>query len=162
VRTDALRAYVAGGRRDTLLLVLAGTLLFLPGVGSRDLWNPDEPRYAEIAREMLSSGEYWVPHLNGEVYTQKPPLQFWAMAVAGKLTGDLDESAARLPAVLSAIAALVLVQRLGRRLFGARAAWIAAAAFATGTKILWQGRIGQIDMLLVALVAAAMWFWVRS
>lgn len=162
MRTDALRAYVAGGRRDTLLLVLAGTLLFLPGLGARDLWNPDEPRYAEIAREMLVTGEYWVPHLNGEVYTQKPPLQFWAMAAAGKLTGDLDEAAARLPAVLSAIAALVLVQRIGRRLFGARAAWIAAAAFATGAKILWQGRIGQIDMLLVALVAAAMWFWVRA
>ena len=161
-RTESLRSYVEGGRRDTLLLLLAGTLLFLPGLGARDLWNPDEPRYAEVAREMLLTGEYLVPHLNGEVYSQKPPLLFWAMAAAGRLTGQLDEAAARLPSVLSAIAALMLVHRLGKRLFSPRAAWIAAAAFATGSKILWQGRIGQIDMLLVALVSAAVWFWVRS
>ncbi len=160
--TEALRGYVAAGRRDVLLLVLAGTLLFLPGVGARDLWNPDEPRYAEVAREMLLTGEYLVPHLNGDLYTQKPPLQFWAMAAAAKLTGRLDEAAARLPAVLSAIAALLLVHRIGLRLFGRRAAWFAAAAFATCSKVLWQGRIGQIDMLLVALVTAAMWFWVRA
>jgi 4-amino-4-deoxy-L-arabinose transferase-like glycosyltransferase len=103
-----------------------------------------------------------VPHLNGEVYTQKPPLQFWAMAAAARLTGRLDEAAARLPAVLSAIATLILVHRLGLRLFGRRAAWFAVAAFATCSKVLWQGRIGQIDMLLVALVTAAVWFWVRA
>jgi 4-amino-4-deoxy-L-arabinose transferase len=62
VPIEALRAYVEAGRRDTLLLILAGTLLFLPGLGSRDLWNPDEPRYAEVAREMLLTGEYLVPH----------------------------------------------------------------------------------------------------
>ena len=159
---EALRSYAASGRRDTLLLILAGTLLFLPGLGSRDLWNPDEPRYAEVAREMLLTGEYLVPHLNGDLYTQKPPLQFWAMAASARLTGKLDEAAARLPAVLSAIAALVLVHKLGARLFGRRAGWLAAAAFATCSKVLWQGRIGQIDMLLVALVAAAVWFWLRS
>jgi 4-amino-4-deoxy-L-arabinose transferase-like glycosyltransferase len=159
---QAWRRYTASGRRDTLLLLLAGTILFLPGLGARDLWNPDEPRYAEVAREMLLTGEYLVPHLNGDLYTQKPPLQFWAMAAAARLTGRLDEAAARLPAVISAIAAMWLVHRLGLRLFGRRAAWFAVAAFATCSKVLWQGRIGQIDMLLVALVTAAVWFWVRS
>ncbi|HZI64205.1 MAG TPA: glycosyltransferase family 39 protein, partial [Thermoanaerobaculia bacterium] len=149
-------------RRDDLLLALAGLLLFLPGIGRRDLWNPDEPRYAEVAREMRLSGEYLVPHLNGQVYAHKPPLQFWAIAAAALVRGKLDEVATRLPAVASAVAAMLLVSRLGERLFNRRAAWIAVAAFATCAKILWQGRIGQIDMLLTALVAAAVWFWVRS
>ncbi len=149
-------------RRDDLLLALAGALLFLPGIGGRDLWNPDEPRYAEVVREMRLRGDYLVPHLNGEIYAHKPPLQFWAIAAAALVRGRLDESAVRLPAVASAVAALLLVSRLGERLFNRRSAWIAAAAFATCAKILWQGRIGQIDMLLTALVAAAVWFWVRS
>jgi 4-amino-4-deoxy-L-arabinose transferase-like glycosyltransferase len=149
-------------RRDLLILAVLGGLLFLPALSRRDLWNPDEARYAEVAREMRLLGHWAVPHLNGEVYSQKPPLFFWAIAVCGWATGGLDETAARLPSALSAIGTLLLVYRIGERLFGRRAAWLAAAAFATCFKVLWQGRFGQIDMLLTALVALAMWFWVRG
>jgi 4-amino-4-deoxy-L-arabinose transferase-like glycosyltransferase len=149
-------------RRDLLILALLAALLFFPGLGRRDLWNPDEARYAQVAREMRQTGSYALPHLNGEVYTQKPPLLFWSMAAFGALRGEVDETAARLPSVLAAIGAILLVFRIGERLFGRRAAWLAAAAFATCFKILWQGRFGQIDMLLTALVTLGVWFWVRG
>jgi len=149
-------------RRERLLLAILALALFLPGIAARDLWNPDEPRYAQVAREMLDSGELLVPHLNGRVYSEKPPLQFWAIAIFGWLRGGVDEVAARVPAVLSAVAATLLVFAMGRRLFDRETGWIAAAAFATGAKILWQGRVGQIDMLLIALVTAAMYFWTRG
>ncbi len=152
----------AAHRRDLLILAVLGGLLFLPGLGRRDLWNPDEARYAEVAREMRLLGHWSVPHLNGAVYTQKPPLFFWAIAACGWLTGGLDETAARLPSAFAAIGALLLVYRIGDRLFGRRAAWLAAAAFATCFKVLWQGRFGQIDMVLTALVALGVWFWVRG
>jgi 4-amino-4-deoxy-L-arabinose transferase-like glycosyltransferase len=153
---------LAIGQRDTLLVALAGLLLFLPGIAARDLWNPDEPRYAQVAREMLASGEFLVPHLNGEVYTQKPPLLFWSIAAFGKLRGGVDEVAARLPSLLAGIAALVAAYWMGRDLFGRRTGWIAAAILGTCNKILWQARVGQIDMLLVALVAWAFWSWIRA
>jgi 4-amino-4-deoxy-L-arabinose transferase-like glycosyltransferase len=149
-------------RRDLAILALLAALLFLPGLGRRDLWNPDEARYAEVAREMLLLGHWAVPRLNGQVYTQKPPLFFWAIAFSGWIAGDLNETTARLPTALSAIAAVLLVFRIGHRFFGRRAAWIAAAAFATCFKILWQGRFGQIDMTLTALVLLGVWFWVRA
>jgi 4-amino-4-deoxy-L-arabinose transferase-like glycosyltransferase len=149
-------------RRDLVILALLGALVFLPGLGRRDLWNPDEARYAEVAREMRLLGHWSVPHLNGEVYAQKPPLFFWAIAGAAWLTGGLDETAARLPSALSAVAAILLVYRIGDRYFGRRAAWLAAAAFATCFKVLWQGRFGQIDMMLTALVLLGIWFWVRG
>jgi 4-amino-4-deoxy-L-arabinose transferase-like glycosyltransferase len=149
-------------RRDLLILALLGALIFLPGLGRRDLWNPDEARYAEVAREMRLAGSWAVPLLNGQVYSQKPPLLFWSIAFFGWLTGGIDETAARLPSALSAVGALLLVYRVGERFFGRRAAWIAAAAFITCVRILWQGRFGQIDMLLTALVALAVWFWVRG
>jgi len=141
---------------------LLGSLLFLPGLGRRDLWNPDEARYAEVAREMAASGSWAVPVLNGQIYSQKPPLLFWSIAFFGWLRGGLDETAARLPSALSAIGALLLVYRIGERFFGRRAAWMAAAVFITCFRILWQGRFGQIDMLLTALVALGVWFWVRG
>jgi 4-amino-4-deoxy-L-arabinose transferase-like glycosyltransferase len=145
-----------------LLLFLLGALLFLPGLGRRDLWNPDEARYAEVAREMRLAGRWALPQLNGEVYTQKPPLLFWLIAAASFLTGGVDETAARIPSALAALGSTLLVYRLGERLFSRRAGWIAAAAFATCLRILWQGRFGQIDMLLTFLVTLGVWFWVRG
>ena len=149
-------------RRDLLALAAAAALLFLPGLGGRDLWNPDEARYAVVAREMLERGDLFVPYLNGEVYSQKPPLLFWAIGAASLLTGGVDETSARLPSALAAIGAVLLVFRLGERLVCRRAGFLAAAVFATCAKVLWQGRFGQIDMLLVALVTLAVWCWVRK
>ena len=150
------------GTRDLLLLAVLGALLFLPGLGRHDVWNPDEARYAEVAREMPLLGHWAVPHLNGQVYSQKPPLLFWSIAFFGRLTGGLDATAARLPSALAAIGSLLLVYAIGRRFFGRRAAWIAAAAFATCFKVIWQGRFGQIDMLLTGLVTLGVWFWARG
>lgn len=146
--------------REMALLALLGALLFLPGLGRRDLWNPDEARYAEVAREMRDSGSWAIPRLNGGVYTQKPPLLFWLILAFS--WGEVGEISARIPSVLSAIGATLLVFLLGERLFNRRAAWMAAAAFATCFKVLWQGRFGQIDMLLTFLVALGVWFWVRG
>lgn len=147
---------------EKLLLVALALLVFLPGIGSRDLWNPDEPRYAEVAREMREDGHWLVPHLNGRVYAEKPPLMFWAIAGASYLTGGVGPLAARLPSVAAAIAAALLVAGIGRRLFDRRVGWWAALVFLSSAKILWQGRSGQIDMLLTALVTAAMYFFVRG
>ncbi len=149
-------------RRDLLILLALGCLLFLPALGRRDLWNPDEARYAEVAREMRASGEYLLPHLNGRLYTQKPPLLFWSMLLSSVPFGRVTETAARLPSALAAIAALMLTFRIAERLVSRRAAWIAALAFGTSGTILWQGRFGQIDMLLGGLVALGVWFWVRA
>lgn len=148
--------------RGALLVLLASAALFLPGLGNHDLWNPDEPRYAQVAKEMRQSGEYLVPQLNGEIYSQKPPLFFWSIVATSFLTGGVDELSARLPSAMAAIGSILLVFALGRRLFGGRAAWFAAAAFATNVRVLWQGRTGQIDMLLTFLVCLGVYFWVRG
>jgi 4-amino-4-deoxy-L-arabinose transferase-like glycosyltransferase len=153
---------VSGRGRDLLILALLGALLYLPALGLRDVWNPDEARYAEVAREMRQLGHWAVPHLNGQVYSQKPPLFFWAIAAAGELTRGVDETSARLPSALSAIGALLLVYLIGERFFGRRAAWLAAAAFGTCFKVIWQARFGQIDMFLTALVTLGVWLWVRG
>jgi len=136
--------------------------VYVPGVDSRGLWNPDEPRYAEVGREMLQGGSWFVPQLNGRLYAQKPPLHFWTIAGFGWLGGGVDEVAARLPAICAALGATLLVYALGARLFMPSAGLLAALAFATCARILWQGRIGQIDMTLAFFVVLAVSCWARA
>jgi 4-amino-4-deoxy-L-arabinose transferase-like glycosyltransferase len=147
---------------EKLLLAALALAVFLPGIGARDLWNPDEPRYAEVAREMREDGHWFVPYLNGRVYAEKPPLLFWSIAGVSHLTGGVGPVAARLPSALAAAASALFLAGIARRLFDRRVAWWAALVFLSSAKVLWQGRIGQIDMLLVALVTAAMYFFVRG
>ncbi len=141
---------------DRLALLVLGILLFAPGIHSRDLWNPDEPRYAQVAREMLTTGELLVPHLNGRLYTEKPPLHFWSIALVGWLRGGVDEVAARLPPLGFAVATLFVLFELARLLAGSRTAWWTVLIFSSTAKILWQGRVAQIDMGLIFWVTLAM------
>ncbi len=149
-----------------LVLAAAAAAVLLPGIGSRDLWNPDEPRYAEVAREMLleprAIEHFLVPRLNGERYDHKPPLHFWNIALFGALRGGVDEVAARLPSLLAGIGSVLVVFALAGRLFGRRTAWLAAPVFLTSALVMWNGRVGQIDMTLTFLELLAILFWARG
>src|SRR6266446_3331233 len=85
--------------RITRVALCAGVaaLLYFTGLGRPALWEPDEGRYAEIAREMVVSGDYVTPRDDFELYFEKPPLVYWANAVSIKLFGA-NEFAVRLPA----------------------------------------------------------------
>ncbi len=149
-----------------LVLAAAAAAVLLPGIGSRDLWNPDEPRYAEVAREMLleprAIEHFLVPRLNGERYDHKPPLHFWNIALFGALRGGVDEVAARLPSLLAGIGSVLVVFALAGRLFGRRTAWLAAPVFLTAALVMWNGRVGQIDMTLTFLELLAILFWANG
>src|SRR4051812_12903325 len=80
---------------DLAILALACAMLFGLMLGSRALGVPDEARYAEIPREMVASGDYLTPHLNGEKYLEKPALFYWLQAASIKLFG-LSEWSLRL------------------------------------------------------------------
>ena len=62
-------------------------LLYLAHIGTRPLANPDEGRYASIGAEMLRTDEWIVPHLNGLIYFEKPPLGYWLTALGEKIFG---------------------------------------------------------------------------
>ncbi len=142
------------GRRLALLLA-AGLILFFWRLGSHDLWPPDEPRFALVAREMWARGDYSVLSLNDHLYTDKPPLFFWAINGFGRLLGGIDEWAARLPSAVSALLALLVIERLGARLYDRRTGVLAALVFATSLQILERGRWASIDMTLNLFVLSS-------
>ena len=105
-------------KRDRATYLLLWAILGLLPLFMRPLWEPDEGRYAEIPREMLASGDWLTPTLNGVLYFEKPPLQYWLSAASMKLFG-LNAVAARLPLALASLILFWCAWRLARRL-GAR------------------------------------------
>jgi 4-amino-4-deoxy-L-arabinose transferase-like glycosyltransferase len=146
---------VARDGASAALLVALGLALYLPGLGTEVLRHPLEAKYALVAREMLAGGPLLVPHIYGEIFPDKPPLYFWAVAGLGRLTGGVDEVTARLPAVAAGLAGVLFTAALGHALFSARAGLLAGAALATSNLYFWYARQGHLDQFLTAFVALA-------
>lgn len=137
-------------------LLALGTFLFALNLGGYDLWPPDEPRFAEVAREMALSGDYLSPRVNGESYLEKPPLLFWMTAAVSAPFGRVTEWSARIPSVAAALITLACTYVIALRLFGARVALWSALVLMTNVRFWWQARTGQIDMLLTACTTLAL------
>jgi 4-amino-4-deoxy-L-arabinose transferase-like glycosyltransferase len=138
-------------------VIFAGAaLLMLWGVWGYDLWAPDEPYFGEGAREMVVDGQWAVPHVNGDVTTDKPPLFFWLIALFSLPIGKVSSLTARLPSVLAGLGTVGLTIRLGRRQGGAAAGALAGIVLMT-TYLFWdKARTAQIDALLCCLILVAL------
>lgn len=135
------------------LLALA-LLLIGAGIGLRDPWPADEPRFALVAKQMVDSGEWLFPHRGNELYSDKPPMFMWMQAAASTLTGSW-RIGFLLPSLLSGLLTLALVFDLSRRLHGRRVAWIAAATLLFTLHFTFQARTAQIDGTLLGIFTLA-------
>jgi 4-amino-4-deoxy-L-arabinose transferase-like glycosyltransferase len=141
------------------LALLAGGLL-LPGL-SYPLVEPDESRYAEIAREMQTTGDWIMPTLNRQNYIDKPPLLYWLVAGSFGFFGT-SEWAARLVPAVSALATVLATFVFGSRLVGRRAAFLSACALALMPGFAICGRFLVLDSLLAWWVTAALFAGYRA
>jgi 4-amino-4-deoxy-L-arabinose transferase-like glycosyltransferase len=142
-----------------LLFVLAGCLFFA-GLGSLPLLEPDEGRNAEVAWEMLASGDWITPHYNGLPYLDKPAVFFCLVASSFKLAG-FHEWSARAPSALMGLCLLLLSWFLTRRMFGDSTAARAGVIIATAPLVMVFSRLVIFDMTLAFLITLAMvsfWF----
>ncbi|MGO9056773.1 MAG: phospholipid carrier-dependent glycosyltransferase [Candidatus Binataceae bacterium] len=140
-------------RLSTVALLAA--LLYLPALGSPPLWEPDEGRYAEIAREMALSGDYVTPRDDWVRYFEKPPLTYWLMAAAIKVMGP-TELAVRLPAASFSIGQVVVTAALGDAMFDPPAGLLAAAVLALSPIFFGFARFATLDPALAFFITAAM------
>lgn len=121
----------------------------------------DEARYAEVAREMLESGDWVTPRLSGIEHWHKPPLTYWAIGASFAAFG-LNEFAARLPSALAAVATVLGVHGIGRMLFGHRAGVLGGVVLASSLLFVVMGRLATPDMLLACWTCWAVHFLVRA
>jgi len=145
---------------ELALLIALAAVLFLLSFGRRDLWSPDEPRYMEVGREMVRRGDYLVPHLNGKIYPDKPPMFFWLCAALYKAGVGYDSS--RVVALLASLGTVLLTYSLGRRLLPGRGGLTAALTTLTAALFLATSKMGVIDPLLGFLTTAAIYCGLRA
>lgn len=148
-----------GGRdgywRDLILISVLFILVFGFELGSRAIWSPDEGRYSEIPREMLVSGDFVTPHLDGVKYFEKPPLFYWLQAAAIKTFG-LNTWALRLTPTLFTLLACLAVYGAGRRFYGRRTGLWSAAILASSFLFYVLGRVIILDMAVTTLMSTAL------
>jgi 4-amino-4-deoxy-L-arabinose transferase-like glycosyltransferase len=144
--------------------LLALVLLFFFRLGARDLVSSHEARAAQDAQRMLDTGEWGLPRLfDGQPDLQKPPGFYWLVAAVGRLNGGhVSPWVARLPAAVSAVAAVLLVYAFLRRQGYATGALVAAAALGTANHFVAIGRTARIDVPLTCAVAVALMSFYRG
>ena len=111
----------------------------------RDLFQTDEGRYAEIPREMVVSGDWVTPRLDGFLYFEKPVLQYWTTAVAYELFGQSNWTS-RLWTALTGFLGVLMAAWAGLRLFDRRTAWCAALLLGASLYYIIMGHFNTLDM----------------
>lgn len=137
-----------------LTLLVVPFVLLYPSLGF-PLLEPDESRYAQIPFEMIRSGDYLVPRLQGEPYLDKPPLFYWLVAGSYRLIG-LSEQSARLIPVLAIHGCILLTFGFGRRWFGNRSAFMGALTLSLAPGLVTIGRMLLLDGLLALWTTLAL------
>jgi 4-amino-4-deoxy-L-arabinose transferase-like glycosyltransferase len=148
---ERLRAH-----RWLLALLVAYTLSVLPVAYLTPLANSAEERCWSVSREMLATGDWLVPHHEGAVRLQKPPLAYWTGAAASKLLGCPSLWALRLPSILAGIGLIALVYAWGRSAGGERLGLSAAATLAVMESVVAHGQRGTAEMQLALLATLAL------
>src|SRR5579864_9505455 len=150
-------------RTDILLLAGFCAFLYFYGLGQFGLIGADEPRYAQVAREMLERGDWITPVLGGNAWLEKPPLYYWQAMLAYAVFG-VSDAAARVPAAIDAtllVIAVYLFFRRFRRGVEVDAALIAASC----AGMIGYARAASMDMALAAAFSIGMlawWAWRES
>jgi 4-amino-4-deoxy-L-arabinose transferase-like glycosyltransferase len=150
-------------RTDALLIAGFCAFLFLYGLGQFGLVGADEPRYAQVAREMLERHDWITPTLGGQPWLEKPPLYYWQAMLAYSLFG-VSDWAARLPAALDATVLVLAVYFFFRR-FRQGIELDGALTTASCAGVIGYARAASMDMALAATFTVAMlawWAWRES
>jgi 4-amino-4-deoxy-L-arabinose transferase-like glycosyltransferase len=145
-------------QRWTQGLVLFGFcfVLFFVNLGQWDLWNPDEPRYAEVARELVTSGDWILLHVNQQVYGDKPPLFFWAIGLSSFFLNGFSSFSVRFPSALFGTLTVLLTFFLGRKLYCSRTGFLSGFILATNVEFSYLATRANIDTTLTFFTTAAL------
>jgi 4-amino-4-deoxy-L-arabinose transferase-like glycosyltransferase len=150
-------------RTDVLLLAGFCAFLFFYGLGQFGLIGADEPRYAQVAREMLDRHDWITPTLDGRPWLEKPPLYYWQATIAYSVAG-VSDVAARFPSVIDATLLVIAVYLFFRR-FRRGVEIDAALITASSAGVIGFARAASMDMALAATFGIAMlgwWAWRES
>ena len=141
------------------VILASGFILFL-NLWARTLENHDYLRYAESAREMIRSGDWLIPHLNGKIYIDKPPLTIWLIALPSALYGNVTPFLARLPSTVAAWMGIIVAFLWIRKLYGRNVCGlVAAGVLLSSYEYFIQGRMAKTDIILSGFILLSLFFF---
>jgi len=143
-------------RSAPLLLAAAALLLFIVGLGQTALWDQDEAKYTEVARQIVQRGDPITLYINGEPWFVHPPLHPWLVAATGALFG-FTEFTARIWTALFGAAGVVVTSLLGRRLYDARTGVAAGLILMTTMEYVILSRLVTFDVPLVLFILLSLY-----
>ncbi|NVC93955.1 glycosyltransferase family 39 protein [Vibrio natriegens] len=141
------------------LLILAIIIIF-SGIGLRDPWPADEPRFVEVAREMVQSGNWFFPMRGGELYPDKPPVFMWSMAAFYWLTGSI-KATFMLPNAIVSLVALICCYDISAKLWNVKTARSVGFLLLLAPQFIIQSKAAQIDAMVAAWITIAMYGLLR-
>ncbi|MDR3492011.1 MAG: glycosyltransferase family 39 protein [Gammaproteobacteria bacterium] len=136
---------------DLVYLILFIGLFYAIWIGSHALFTPDEGRYSEVAREMVASGDYVTPRLNGVAFLDKPALYYWLQAAAIKLFGLKEWSLRFWPAFMGVLGAVV-TYFTASVLFNRRTGILSALILATAPLYYGGAHYANLDLEVASLI----------
>ncbi len=137
-----------------IITAILAAMVWFSLLGYRDLIDPDEGRYAEISREMVSTGDWLTPRLNGYKYFEKPALQYWATAAAFEIFGN-NNAAARIWPALTGFLCALFVWFVAGRIYGNQAGFAALVITLNYPLFVAMGHILTLDMAVSAFMFLA-------
>lgn len=134
--------------------------MLLWGLGGYDIVDPDGPRFALVAKEMISTHQWIMPHRNEYSYPDKPPFFFWSIAFFSMIVGEVNAFTARIPSALAAMGVLFFIFQWSKKdaenKIDFKIAYLTSFILLTSFLFFYQARTAQIDMMLCFLVTASM------
>jgi len=149
------RIYSKNWIKIVLLIGFCAALYFL-NLGQWDLWNPDEPRYAQVAREMVQGGDWILMHSNGKIYADKPPLFFWVIALSSHLWQGFSSFSVRFPSAFFGTLTVLLTFFLGKTLFSSRTGFFSGLILATSVQFAYLSTRANMDTTLTFFTTASL------
>lgn len=147
-------------RWGLLLLLLLASVAILAGLGQRSLQDWDEAIYAQVAREMIQSGDWIHLHYGYAPYFEKPPLLMWMIAICYKLFG-INEFATRLPSAISGVLLVGVTYLNGRAIYGQRSGLLAGLILLSSYGFMFHSRNGTTNMPLTLLIMTGILAYLR-
>jgi 4-amino-4-deoxy-L-arabinose transferase-like glycosyltransferase len=149
-------------RYRILLLIGLGVLLYIPFLGLRDLWYPDELDIAEVCRAMFLSGDWIAPRRMGTIWVDYPPMIYWVGTVSSHVFGTMSAFTLRLPNALTAVATVALTCAAGTRWFSPRAGLWAGLVVLTALQFVLQAIGYRPDVLFTLFIAAGLFLYAEG
>jgi 4-amino-4-deoxy-L-arabinose transferase-like glycosyltransferase len=148
--------------KNFILLLIVVVPLFFLGLSNHGLWSADEPRVAEIGREMALTNNWAVPTLNQKPFLEEPPLYYGSLALTFKVFGEASDKVARIPSALFAFAGVIVAFFIANFLFGPRVALLSGIILATAEEYFRVAHWVIVDGALTFFVISAMGLFIAG